>query len=955
MTSIVTSMTNTIGNFKKIQIPLFFIGTFFSGFASLVYQVVWQRYLAILIGSEAKSSAIVVSIFLIGLALGYFVFGKIMEKDWSRYYSMKFYGYVELLTALYALAFPLLFQNFKAISFAGPNLFAFDIFIVVLCLIFPTFLMGGSIPILTTVLPNSPDQVNTTHAKIYGWNTLGACLGVFLSGFFLIPSFGLPYTMLIAGAINLAIAFIFLNNRLEGQAHKSEAVERIENTLSTNMLYFLVFVVGSITISLEVILMRLVGLSIGSSNMVFPIVLTIFIFGLGLGSLKLPYLKNSDGMYRRILAVSALWILVFLTVPYWGSWAAHIRVSLTLIPTNYYIFHLLLLFMFLILFFVPVFFLGQILPIAYSLLDKSGEDYGKKCGFLYASNTIGTAVGGLFFGYLLLYFMNLEAVFKLNIILLATTCAIYAFYEKKKPFGFIAIALLVFILFPKWNRTDHVMGLFRTVSVTPDMFKGFFHITQDDDREILYFNDGPNATVSIFANKEYLKNELIQKTLKELDLKTSVAVIMNGKSDGETLGDFSTMYFAGAIPYFFAPKATDLDVAVVGYGTGLTTGTLAQSKEVKKIDSLEMSYELLQARHLTAGANYDADSHPKVNHIHTDAFRHFTRYKDKYDLIITEPSNPWVTGVENLFTSDFLELTTSKLNEGGILAMWFQRYDSNNQVVKAILEGVVTNFNHYEVYEIGTGDSLILMSNSPLNLTHYNERANEAFHQQILNVLKIKNITDLTLMRSLNEKMTKVISLTNQLGSHRLEFPKLSDISNKLRFLSQFANMDSISDIEFDILLNDLEENKIAFKGVLERFQDFGKCETEIPGISSFCTRARSLLSELANYRSKEKDIMKRANSYTILRRFGLIKANNDFALSALSDFIQNKKITTNEELFKSLVQIMLLDNIDNQKLITELNKIESIYGAEKFKETQDMVKQALLNKKNALAIVEKL
>ncbi len=944
--------------FKKIQYPLFYIGIFFSGFSALVYQVVWQRYLAILIGSEAKSSSVVISVFLIGLALGYFFFGKLMEKDWTRYQSMKFYGYIELVAAVYALCFPIMFQYFKAVSFAGPNYFVFDIFIVGMCILFPTFLMGGSIPILTTVLPDAPEKVNPTHAKIYGWNTLGACLGVFLGGFYLIPEFGLPYSMLIAGTINFVLSFIFLANTLEGKAHQTQSVKRIDNVLSTSMVYLLVFVVGVITISLEVVLMRLVGLSIGSSNMVFPIVLSIFIFGLGLGSLNLPDLKNSDGLYFRLTSVAALWTLVFLTVPFWGAWASQIRVSLTMLPTNYFVFYFLLLIMFFIIFFLPVFFLGQVLPIAYSLLDKTGEDYGKKCGYLYSFNTIGTAVGGIFFGYLLLYFVNLEMTFRLNILILAALSASFSLIENKKKFSLVAALVFVFILFPKWDRTNHIVGVFRKVTPDNTMFKGLFNLTKDDLKEVQFFNDGPNSTVSILKYPKVLSEQSTKETLKTLGLETSVAVIMNGKSDGDTLGDFSTMYFTGALPYFFSKKSEDMKTAVVGFGTGLSAGVLAQSKKVKSIDLLEISYELLQARKFTKGANFEADDHKKINFIHTDAFRHFTRYKNKYDLIVTEPSNPWVTGVENLFTNDFLELAKSKLTDDGILAMWFQRYDSDNIVVKAILESVVNNFNHYEVYEIGVGDSLILMSSQPIERTHFISRANEPIHKKVLTYLKIKNQTDLNLMRSLNEKAVKLASLENKLGVHSLEFPKLSDISNKFRFEGRLANMDNLIDMEFDLLLNDLPENKLAFQSVINRNEDFKECDIGM-GFNHFCSRVHFMLKQIMNYKNSSNtfDLQKRVNSFMTLRRYGYVKADNELIQKSILDKIEKMKIfdDLNKKVLSDMFKFALIDNIEPDALNKSMDQIRIKFGTKDFQFMKDELVRIKQHIQNAEGVTEKL
>lgn len=935
---------------------IFLVGTFLSGFASLVYQVVWQRYLAILIGSEAKSSAIVISVFLVGLALGYYVFGKLMENNWSRYKSMKFYGYIELITAIYALLFPLLFQYFKLISFAGPSSFVFDVFIVVICLLFPTFLMGGSIPILTTVLPESADEVNSTHAKIYGWNTLGACLGVFLAGFYLIPSFGLPLTIIIAGGVNFLLSFIFLNNHLEGQAYQTHAVVSIKNTLTAPMLYAMVFVVGSITISLEVLVMRLVGLSIGSSNMVFPIVLTVFIFGLGLGSLKLPDLKDSLGLYRRLLAVISMWFVIFLSVPYWGYWISHIRVSLTSIPTNYFLFHILILLCLGVVIFLPIFFLGQILPITYSLLDKSGKDYGKKCGYLYSFNTIGTAVGGLFFGYLLLYIFDLEQMFKINILLLALTSAVFAAYEKYFMYAAGSALVLILVLIPNWDRENHQLGVFRITSANETMFNGFFNFQKDLNRKIKYFTDGPNSTVTIFEDIEGSANSKVKKALQNLGLESSLSVIMNGKSDGNTIGDYSTMYLTAALPYFYSQSKQGLNSAVVGFGTGVSAGVLAQSHDIENIDLLEISYELLKGRKYTKGTNYGADDHEKINYIHTDAFKHFTRNKSKYDLIVTEPSNPWVTGVENLFTTDFLALASQQLNQDGILAMWFQRYDSNNDVVKIILNSVAKVYRHYKVFEIGTGDSLILMSNSTLQLSAFEQKAKEPFHLQILNTLNIKQASDLTLIRSLDEPLIKVLSLDEKIKIHNLEHPKLSDLSNKLRFLSSMANMDAIGELEFDILFNSTEENRQALGNVLKRFMDFNTCSSLI-GINAFCLRTKGFLKELINYKNMANKPDVRANSYVILRRFGFVSPDNDVLVKSINHQIQTSEEfseTTKKNLSFS-VQLALLDHVDEGKLNAELELISSKFGADEYKKMQEEIARIKVNQKNAEAIRDKI
>ena len=202
---------NNLSTLPKISyIHLAYFATVATGFASLCAQVAWQKYLTILVGSDTRSISLVVAIFLTGLALGYYVFGKITEKQWNRFHLLKIYGYVELATAVYISVFYIYFEFLKQLSFNSPAYLLLDILISLLALFLPTFLMGASLPVLTAVLPKESKEINACHFKIYGWNTLGAFLGVLFSGFYLLPSFGLAVTLIIAGGINLIAALIFM-------------------------------------------------------------------------------------------------------------------------------------------------------------------------------------------------------------------------------------------------------------------------------------------------------------------------------------------------------------------------------------------------------------------------------------------------------------------------------------------------------------------------------------------------------------------------------------------------------------------------------------------------------------------------------------------------------------------------------------------------------------------------
>ena len=150
--------------------PLLFI-VMATGFCSLGYQVVWQRYLAVLVGSQARSSTIIVAIFLLGLALGYALFGVISKRIKSRNFLLKIYGFVELATGSYAVLFPSLFHALFVSSFSETNHFFVHILLTGLLLSPATILMGATIPVMTTVLPERDEDVNFIHSRIYALNT----------------------------------------------------------------------------------------------------------------------------------------------------------------------------------------------------------------------------------------------------------------------------------------------------------------------------------------------------------------------------------------------------------------------------------------------------------------------------------------------------------------------------------------------------------------------------------------------------------------------------------------------------------------------------------------------------------------------------------------------------------------------------------------------------------------
>ena len=779
---------------KNFYRPLAYFATTLTGLTALCSQVIWQRHLAILTGSEARSLSLVIAVFLFGLATGYYVFGLLTEKNKRpRFLMMKYYGYVELLTGLYIGLFPFYFEFLKKLSFQSPNLLIIDLLISLMALLLPTFLMGASIPLLTATLPENSKEISITHAKVYGWNSFGACFGALISGFYLIPSYGLNLSLVCIGILNVLASLVFIGNSLEGPVHKQEEPPTVPSPLSNSFFMIFTFITGALIISFEIFCVRILNLSLGAGVYNFPMILSLFIGGLAMGSLSIKKKKLSIRFFiRQMLITLFLLQIVFYTAPYWSIWFSHIKVSLSPLPSNYFIYYSLVFsFLFLALF-PTIFFMGRLLPLSYAFLKKNKGNYGKLCGQLYFSNTLGTVFGAIFIGYLAFYLFNLDILFKTNLyILFLLTLTILIYTKHKIQLTTLSVLGLILLLLPtQWNRTGHEIGYFRINQYNPRFhFKKLFFLPANRNKRssVSFLKDGPNSTVSLinFSIEKNAPHFLYLKKLFDFKSATnnySYSVVVNGKSDGNSLGDFSTMFFM--IPYIYAPKKNNLETALIGLGTGVSAGSYIALEDVKSVNVLEISPFVIKAiQNTNPNLNFHAMRNKKVSITEIDAFKYFTRSKKKFDIIVSEPSNPWVLGVENLFTLEFYETVAQSLHEGGVFGQWLQTYEMDLKTIKMIMATLHRVFPHASLYQIGHGDMLILASLTKLQ-NPSEKRFKHPFIQKFYKAMGFKEIEDIQLTQILDSFYFNQIAKTSQLKINTLTEPQLIYRANKAMFLS---------------------------------------------------------------------------------------------------------------------------------------------------------------------------
>ena len=838
---------------------------FATGVTGLIYQVVWQRYLAFLVGAEARSTSLVVAVFLLGLASGYWFWGNRTSKISGRQGLLKTYGFIEIAIGIYAILFPIFFGWLHKIIVPLPNTLAFDALAGFILIFPPTFLMGATIPMVTAALPERSDEVHRHHALIYGINTLGAFVGTYICGLVLIPYIGLWITLLGGGLVNISVGLALALNTLDGKVRKSTDPQQIKSRFDLKTIYGFVFLAGCISLSLEVLLTRIVGMTIGSGYYVFPIVVGVFVLGLAAGSLSFSRRPASvEGLFAELLRANVWLFIIYFTVPYWPYWMSNVRVSLTSIPTNYPVF-LGLSALLLGLICLPLLIsLGRLLPYAYALVPKTGANYGKVCGQMYFFNTLGTVVGAVFCGYLLLNWLQLEQVFKLQLILLLGLTSVLLWREgRHRLCGAALLAVVAAIAAPQWNRDLHMYGIFRERLPKFFHFQGLFTLPDYmNGHHALFYRDDPNSSVAVIQN--------------DRDPKTIITV--NGKSDGDTVGDFSTQVLLGTLPYVLGPSGNQLHAAVIGLGTGWSASVLGRASDVSQVKVVEMNPGVIEASPIFENAIGPILSNPKLSVVQSDAFRFFARTSKRFDIVVSEPSNPWVVGVENLFSREFYEMVQQALTADGVLVQWIQAYDMSNEFFRSIIDTALSTFPHAALYRVGTVDVALIVSKSPIRAQALESRMSEPAIAALHGRMGIRDAGVLPLLRLYGQNSLKAIAAKDVLGIQELEYPRLGFKANQDRFLGSAVEMDGLLEPLFARVLR----TDSARYGAVEKLAGLS-CDRNVWW--SLCT-SNSVLLEL-RAKLSDRDVYVALDAYHRLRELGLAPRDLQYIKRAETEFLR--------------------------------------------------------------------
>lgn len=713
-------MTRTPRPPKNLVAALLFL----SGATALVYELVWSKYLGNVLGNSGQAHAVVLATFMGGLALGAFVFGRTADRVKS---PLALYGVLELGVGLYALAFPTVLGGLEHLWLAlAPHVpeglrVAPRLLVSSLSLVVPTLLMGGTLPALVRHFAASLAGVRRELARLYAINSLGAAVGVYVAGTRLVPLVGLSASAQIAAGLNvfLALAALALARQhppavVVGAAAAAEDVAYPRRAVRAALIG--VMLSGFTSMLYQVTWIRLLAIVLGASTYAFTLILTAFILGIGLGSFWLMTRKEGGDSLKlygwtQVGLVLSLCVALplYVRLPHlfrWSEW------MLTRAVETWPIFQGITFAFCCVVLLVPTFIMGAAFPAAARVATAKVSEVGRELGGVYLWNTVGTISGSVLGGLVLMPFWGMQGNFIAGAVanLIAAGLAFRALSAPKEgegasvvpawrtlaPVGVAAVlAAVVLGSMQGWPQRLSSIAAVRAYQKPPESYA---KLVEDTERTIVprFYADDTFATVMV--------GDLASENLRFMKI--------NGKTDATNGGDIETQVMAGHLGVLLHPRDPK-NVLVIGSGAAITTGSVL-AHPVERLDMVEISPAVIEAARLFKADNRNAVDDPRT-HVHIDDAKTFMALAPiKYDLIVSVPSNPWVTGVSGLFTRDFFQLVDKHLTDDGVLVQWIHTYESNRELVRLVMRTLHDTFPHATTW-LGPEDLVMVASRKPLS------------------------------------------------------------------------------------------------------------------------------------------------------------------------------------------------------------------------------------------------
>ncbi|HVN70593.1 MAG TPA: spermidine synthase [Desulfomonilia bacterium] len=679
-----------------------------SGFAGLIYESVWSHYIKLILGHSAYAQSLVLAIFMGGMAIGAWLVSLVSHRIKN---PLLLYAFIEGIIGAFGIFFHHEFIFFQGFLFNlalpitdSPSLAIIMKWTMAAVMLLPqATLLGTTFPLMSAgIIRHDAGHSGHTLGMLYFTNSIGASIGVLFSGFYLIERVGLPGTSLTAGMINILLAMaVWLIAKRPFQVPVSEGTtsNQDQSVISERVLLLVAFLTGTSSFFYEIGWIRMLSLVLGSSVQAFELMISAFIVGLAFGSYYIR--KRADnvtnpGIYLAWVQI-IMGLLATATLPLYTTsfpFMSFLINGLSKNDAGYVLFNISSHLIALSVMVPATYMAGMTLPLLTNILLKGGGSESA-IGRIYAANTCGAIVGVIIALNLVITLLGVKGLIvaggSIDIalgVLLLTTVTPTIFTQRRFSIIFITVLLGIFLFSQTpFDKTVLSSGVYRF---------GFSRLSKG--ARPVYYRDGKTATIA-----------LIQYPNGQLGIRT------NGKTDAMIApmdkpysADEITMVMAAIVPLEFKPDAKT--AANIGMGSGLTTHTILAADTISRVDTIEIERCMVEGARGFGKRVERAYNDPRSKIYIDDAKSFFSTHQKHYDIIISEPSNPWVSGVGSLFSYEFYDHVQKYLNDDGILVQWLQLYEINLNDIAMVIKALDKKFSYYRIYNTDNSNILIMAS-----------------------------------------------------------------------------------------------------------------------------------------------------------------------------------------------------------------------------------------------------
>ncbi|HLF57952.1 MAG TPA: fused MFS/spermidine synthase [Thermoanaerobaculia bacterium] len=690
---------------------------FLSGFCALVYQSAWLRSLRLVFGASTAATAAVLGIFMAGLGFGGLILGRRADRH-SR--PLELYARLEAGIAISAALSPLLIDLARAayLALGGTSRLGFALGtaarlgLAALILGGPAFLMGGTLPAMARAAETSADAQRRRVGLLYGWNTIGAVLGVLATTFWLIELVGVRRSIWLAAPVNLliAVAARALARSQDGSpVEAGTAVEAAAGRARRRFVLASAFAVGFVFLSMELVWYRMMAPLLGGSTYTFGIVLAVALAGIGLGGLLFS-LASPREAGPRTFALSCALEALLLAAPFaLGDRLADFALGLRVFA-GWGFLPLVLAWSVIAaaVVFLPAVVAGYQFPLLIALLGRGERAVGSEVGAAYAWNTLGAIAGSLAGGFGLMPLLSAPGLWRAAVLaLVALALGAIAFEARSRRIGTGSLAgagaLLAVALAAApgpsaaWRHRPIGAGRVALGEQDANQLRRQANAIR---RSVSWEADGREASVALQSANGY-------------------AFVINGKSDGHAIHDADTQVMGGLVGAVLHPDPRS--ALVIGLGTGSTAGWLAAVPSIERVDVAEIEPAIVHVARACTPVNHGALDDPKVRVLLDDAREVLQTSRSRYDIVLSEPSNPYRVGISSLFSREFYARVRERLGPSGVFLQWLQGYEIDAELVRTVYATLGSVFPSVETWQVGKVDLLLVASAEPIE--HDFERA----------------------------------------------------------------------------------------------------------------------------------------------------------------------------------------------------------------------------------------